>query len=148
LLLLFFFQLPITYKTQDVAAIRTLLPISILFVVYGLYLVYNIRQVELFRLRIPLSFIKLVLVGIILFNTWNLVTQHKITQNYADKYDKRIEYINQMSSMDTLILEPLPNSGFLYSSEISFNSEHYTNQHLRNGLQTKSELMLRKTEHK
>ena len=145
LLLLFFFQLPITYKTQDVAAIRTLFPISILFFVYGLYLAYNIRQVELFRLRIPLSFIKLVLVFIILFNIWNLATQYKITQNYADKYDKRIEYINQMSSMDTVILEPLPNSGFLYSSEISFNSEHYTNQHLKKGLQTKSELMLRKT---
>ncbi len=147
LLLLFFFQLPITYKTQDVAAIRTLFPISILFFVYGLYLVYNIRQVELFRLRIPLSFIKLVLVCIILFNTWNLATQYKITQNYADKYDKRIEYINQMSNMDTLILEPLPNSGFLYSSEISFDSEHYTNQQLKKGLQTKSELMLRKTKH-
>ena len=89
----------------------------------------------------------MVLICIILFNTWNLVTQYKITQNYADKYDKRIEYINQMSSMDTVILEPLPNSGLLYSSEISFDSEHYTNQHLRNGLQTKSELMLKKNKH-
>ena len=148
LLLLFFFQLPITYKTQDIAAIRTLFPISTLFFVYGLYLVYSIRQVELFRLRIPLSFIKLVLVFIILFNVWNLATQYKITQNYADKYDKRIDFINQMSNMDTVILEPLPNSGFLYSSEISFDSEHYTNQQLKKGLQTKSELMIRKTKHK
>jgi len=147
LTLLFFFQLPITYKTQDIAAIRTLFPISILFFVYGLYLVYNIRQVELFRLRIPLSFIKLVLVFITLFNIWNLTTQYKVTQNYADKYDKRIEFINQMSHMDTVILEPLPNSGFLYSSEISFNSEHYNNQHLKKGLETKSELMIRNTKH-
>ena len=142
--LLFFFQLPITYKTQDVAAVRTLFPISILFFVYGLYLVYNIRQVELFRLRTPISFIKWVLSIVIIFNIWNLATQYKITQNYADKYDKRIEFINKMSNMDTVILEPLPNSGFLYSSEISFNSEHYSNQHLKLGLQTKSELRVLK----
>ena len=147
LLLLFFFQLPITYKTQDVAAIRTLFPISTLFLVYGLYLVYNIRQLKLFRLRIPISFIKLVLFFIIIFNIWNLATQYKITQNYADKYDKRIEFINQMSNMDTVILEPLPNSGFLYSSEVSFNYEHHKNQHLKLGLQAKPELMIRKTKH-
>ena len=145
--LLFVFQLPITYKTQDVAAVRTLLPISILFFIYGLYLIYNINQIESFRLRIPKTFAPLVLVCIILFNFWNLQTQYKVTENYASKYDERIETIKKLSHMDTIALKPLPSSGFLYSSEITFDANHFSNKQMKVGLQKKSELILRKTKH-
>lgn len=147
LALLFLFQLPITYKTQDVAAIRTLLPISILFFVYGLFLIYNICQIESFRLRIPTAFAQLYLVGIILFNLWNLQNQYKVTNNYASKYDERIETIKKLSHMDTIALKPLPSSGFLYSSEITFDANHFSNKQMKVGLQTKSELIIRKTKH-
>ena len=147
LILIYIFQLSITYKTQDVAAIRTLFPISIILLVYGLYSIYNLKQTDLFRFKLSTSLIKLAIVFIIFLNIWNLVTQYEITKIYAYKYDKRIRIINQLSNKDTVILEPLPNSGFLYSAEISINYEHYNNQHLKQGLNTKSELMIKKTKH-
>ena len=145
--LLFVFQLPITYKTQDVAAIRALLPISVLFFLYGLYLIYNLYQIESFRLRIPEAFAQFFLVCIILINLWNIQAQYKLTKNYASKYDERIETIKKLSHMDTIALKPLPFSGFLYSSEITCDANHFSNKQMKAGLQIKSEIIIRKTKH-
>lgn len=54
---------------------------------------------------------------------------------YANAYDARMELIMQQPENSTLVrLKPLPDSGWLHSAEISEDSTHFTNQHLKRNL--------------
>lgn len=69
--------------------------------------------------------------------SYHLINQYTMTKEYAKAYDQRIDYLlslNQSITKDTLIgLRQLPPSGMLYSSEISVDTNHFTNKELRLG---------------
>ncbi len=58
-------------------------------------------------------------------------TQISQTSEYAHAVDERMDFIHTVESSAQLIeLEPLPSSGWLFSSEISTDTAHFTNMHL------------------
>lgn len=57
--------------------------------------------------------------------------QIKTTSIYAKAVDQRMEFITSISPANSVIeLEPLPDSGWLFSAEITSESTHFTNKQL------------------
>jgi hypothetical protein len=67
----------------------------------------------------------------------------KVHNNYATATKKRIEIIKN-DNQTIIIVKPLPNSGFIYSAEITEDSKHFKNVHLKSGLGIKQEIVLQK----
>lgn len=67
---------------------------------------------------------------LILFTIW----QVKLLRAYATTYDYRMAYLNELKQKKNtkcVRLKPLPSSGILHSSEISTDSNYFTNYHLK-----------------
>jgi hypothetical protein len=63
--------------------------------------------------------------------------QYTLTTEYAKKYDERMEYIESKRlnyTNEVLELPPLPLSGMLFSAELSTDTSHFSNQHLKKAL--------------
>ncbi len=128
----YFFQLPITYATQDVGAGRTLFPITFLAL---------IASAAIFLHLLPLvdrwrtTLIGITLGGVIILNGYTLFEQLNVLPAYAAAYDERMRLLEGSKHITgTIVLEPLPPSGLLLSAEISTDPRHFSNQHLRSGL--------------
>lgn len=135
-LTIFIYQLSITYKTHDIAAYRALLIVSVASLIYGFYISYWFVQLE-FAQKIRYKSISFIaLFGVLAFNVYNIQNQYPLVAEYSKAYNQRIEYLeDKRACSDTLIeVSPLPASGMLFSAEISRDSSHFTNQHLRMGL--------------
>lgn len=139
---IFLFQLPITYKTQDIAADRALFPLSIILLLYSFYLSYNLARTKMLLEGVVFRIILTSLLIITSLNIKNLIVQNKITKAYSVAYDNRINILKESTFRETIVLEPLPNSGFLYSAEISSDTKHFNNQHLKQGLCIESEIKI------
>jgi hypothetical protein len=66
--------------------------------------------------------------------------QYRITSLYKSKWDERTGILFKMRSENSkasLGLSPLPPSGYLYSAEVSDDTNHFTNRHLQKGLNLK-----------
>lgn len=61
--------------------------------------------------------------------------------NYAKAYDERMEHIAKAKKA-MIKVEPLPYSGLIYSAEITTDEDHFLNQHLKNGLGLKQDIVL------
>ncbi len=62
-------------------------------------------------------------------------TQAPIVMKYTEAADARIEQLkNTNTDKEPLELSPLPSSGMLYSAEITADTTHWTNRHLKFGL--------------
>jgi hypothetical protein len=140
--LIFVFQWPITYLTQDIGADRTLFPLVVLLLFYAFYSAYLLGRTNLMGSKLTnyLTFAMLSL--LLLWNAWQLVSQKIITDAYAKAYDARIEALREPMSFDTILLAPLPKSGFLYSAEITNHAGHYHNKHLKDGLGINAEIKI------
>ena len=139
---IYIFQLPITYKTQDIGADRTLIPLTLFLIIYFSYNLFqlgNKSQIEFSFKKMGVVFFTL----IISINTYHLIKQYSIVKKYANAYDNRIQQIKKDRNKPVLILDPLPASGFLYSAEISENPNHFTNKQLKQGLQIKGTVKLK-----
>lgn len=141
--IIFLFQLPITYYTHDLAADRTLFPISLLLFLYCNYLVIVLF---LYQGRFNRPIVSIITNCILLiYSGYTLYTQILVVPNYAEAYDKRITVLNKMrETSKSIILEPLPSSGLLFSAEISTDSTHYNNQHLQQALGLKHPPIVKK----
>lgn len=60
---------------------------------------------------------------------------------YSKAYDERMKQIVN-SNEEIIKVKPLPFSGYIYSAEITTDSSHFLNQHLKNGLGLKQEIVL------
>lgn len=76
-------------------------------------------------------------VGMVLF----LIISSYLHFNYAKAYDERMVQIAKVKKA-MIKLNPLPYSGFIYSAEITTDKDHFLNQHLKNGLDLKQDVML------
>lgn len=64
-----------------------------------------------------------------------------IHSTYAKAQDERIEFLKK-ENKEVIKVKPLPPSGYLYSTEITEDAYHFKNQHLKNGLGLKNEVVL------
>ncbi len=133
--MIFIFQLPITYKTQDVAAFRALLfvtTLTVFFFLFGYYIVGRNTTLSMrwYRFFMTIPF----MVSLLLF-TYEFFQQHSITSRYSQAYDQRMIYIKRnQQRFKVLELDPLPFSGMLLSAELSEDTSHFSNQHLKKAL--------------
>jgi len=141
----YLFQLSITYKTQDVGAYRALFFVTICTIAYVLALYYQIgknlsfsRAFAFYSTVIPLGLSTL-------YFGYQFVHQQSIVSKYAKAYDERIQLVKaQDSTLQLLELKPLPNSGLLYSAELSADTTYFTNQHFKAGLNVKFNVIVQK----
>lgn len=80
-----------------------------------------------------------VIVLMIIFNGVFFV----IHKNYSTSFDERLEFIETNQKQEVLKLKKLANSGCLNSAEITSDSLHFLNQHLKYGLGIKGQLVLK-----
>ena len=61
--------------------------------------------------------------------------QYYKVSKYAAALDERTNYLLKLQeNKNTIELKPLPSSGYLYSAEISEDTNYFVNQHYKNGL--------------
>jgi hypothetical protein len=133
-IILYIFQLPVTYKTQDISVLRALLPISSLFFVV-VYIILN--SFSFFK-----KYIKIFLTTGLLIQLSCFVYQFKVCSVYSNAYDNRMYFISEnIESRDTIKVPVLPDSGWIKSSEISDYYGAFPNQHMKKGLNLKSEII-------
>jgi hypothetical protein len=139
------FQLSITYKTQDVGAYRAFYFVSICTLAYVLALYYQIRKNLSLSPAFAFYSTVISLVLSTLFFGCQFEQQQAIVLKYAKAYDEHIQFVKaQNSPIHLLELHLLPNSGLLYSAELSSDTTYFTNQHFKAGLNLKFNPIVRK----
>jgi hypothetical protein len=143
-LIIFLFQWSITYKTQDVAAFRTLFFVNLLTLffsaVLSFLLGFKLKKLRRFVIvEFPIAlFAATVVFGVLLYG------QSYITSEYAFAYDNRIEFAKKnCSDNKALLLDSLPKSGLLYSAELSRDPLFFSNQHFKAGLKIDCDVRLK-----
>lgn len=140
-MLVYIHQLSITYKTQDVAAYRALLPISLYTLVYFTLVFYVLFRSGIFNKAFKKVVFTLCFVLIAGMNAYHLIEQQIKLTKYSRAYTERINYlISHKHRQSTLLVTPLPDSGWLKSAEISGDPNYFANRHLKSGLQLNAEV--------
>ena len=129
-----FFYL-VAYIMSETGPARIWFMASFLFAAYSCVISFYAGYCNLFsakQLR-TIRFFGLLTAGIIL--SFSVINQAVVATRYAVKYDEREQQLlkwKEEIKKDTLLhVQPLPDPGMLYSAEISADSSHFTNQHLR-----------------
>jgi hypothetical protein len=132
---IYLFQLPITYKTQDIGAYRALFTISLISLIYTSSIFYILGNKLELNQGIWIYFLVLPFAISLCINFFNLGNQKVTVTQYAKVYDDRINYLLKNQSVNgEIYLNPLPQSGFLYSAELSSDTSHFSHHHLKKGL--------------
>ncbi|HNW99232.1 MAG TPA: hypothetical protein PKK00_12555 [Bacteroidales bacterium] len=74
---------------------------------------------------------------IIVFIIYLCYQQYNTLSKYAAALDKRSELLQQLQQVKnkkTIVVSPLPSNGYLYSAEISNDTNYFSNEHYRLGL--------------
>ena len=128
LLMIFIYQWTVTKVTSDLAADRALFYVIVILmltiIIFHKHLSFGIPTMTK-------RLLSLMIIATLL--SYHLITQYSITRAYADACDSRIQMLVDAKQPPKAI-QPLPSSGFLFSSEISSDSTHHANKHLREGL--------------
>ncbi len=77
------------------------------------------------------------IITLIVFNSYYT----NIHYNYAKAFDQRVNFIKE-NDTQLIQVKPLPYSGYIYSSEITADVNNFKNQHLKNGLGVKNNIVL------
>ena len=112
---------------------RTWVPLSFIVVTIAVFIAYQLGTWVYIKSNGKL--IHLVIAAqivLLLFQGFTGFMQLSITNNYATKVDQRMEFIPSLKPNSKTIhsLHPLPDSGWLFSSEISSDTAHFANDHL------------------
>ena len=125
---------------------RTWLPITFIVVAVAVFIAYQLgtwvyikSKGKLFQLVIAAQLVIVLLQGVTAFN------QYGITINYARAVDSRMQEIASIENQSDGIyqLNRLPNSGWLFTSEITSDTTHFTNKHLKLFFQNKHNLVVK-----
>jgi hypothetical protein len=129
-----FFYL-VAYIMSETGPARVWFLASFLFSIYCCSISFYAGYCGLFYLKWLriLKILSLFAMGIIL--SFSLISQTIVAKNYANAYDEREKLLlkckNEMTKDAIVGVAPLPSPGMLYTSEITGDTNHYTNQHLR-----------------
>jgi hypothetical protein len=142
-MLIYLHQLSFTYKTQEIAAYRELLPISLYTLVYFTLVFYVVFRSGIFNKAFKKVLFTLCFVLITGMNAYHLIAQQIKLTKYSRAYTERINYmISHKHRQSPLIVTPLPDSGWLKSAEISSDPNYFANRHIKAGLQLKSAVFI------
>ncbi|NQX98319.1 MAG: hypothetical protein HRT73_10640, partial [Flavobacteriales bacterium] len=117
----------------DRSSITSSIIIAIILIRY-LFLLGNYHQKKYTQIKYLLIINIITLIGFNLYYT-------DIHYNYAKSVDKRIVFIKE-NDTEIIWVKPLPNSGYIYSAEITEDANNFKNQHLKNGLGVKNNIVL------
>jgi hypothetical protein len=138
IVLIAIFFIPTTFVLSETGPGRALSIVSLATTFYFAILFFMIGQ-QFSRQRKLIAFIFL---GCFIFSVSYILktikSQSTIVKNFAFEYDKRmiiIDSANKDNYQGNLILEKLPEHGFLYSEELSPDTSYFVNKHLKAGLQ-------------
>lgn len=123
--------------SPDRAGIASSIVIAIILVRY-LFLLGNYHQQKYDALKYLMIGNVICLIGFNIFF-------YKIHSQYAKAVDERMELIMKNDILPTAIgiVEALPNSGYLYSAEITTDTTNFKNKHLKEGLGLKNNVVLK-----
>lgn len=140
---LFIFQLPVTYVTQDIAAYRTLFPVSLFTLLALSFIFYFLGQLRFLDKTASRFSAYTAFIIIVLLTVFTIIIQLRTVPAYSKSYDKRISYLNKKKHYEGIIfLSPLPDSGLLHSAEITSDPDYFSNRHLQKGLGISADLIL------
>jgi hypothetical protein len=137
-IIVFFNQLIVVYVLAGLAPDRSTISSSLaitLIIIRYLFLLGNKGIFKSLNVNNILIFNVIALFGFTLYFT-------NIHFIYAKAVDERIESI-KLNNMNTIQVKVLPNSGYIYSAEITADPNHYKNKHLKNGLGIKNDIVLK-----
>jgi hypothetical protein len=142
--LIFIALLPTGMVMSESGPGRSLAIVSLLSLVFFLLLFsrQRLKQPELFQFIAAL-------IGMVIILTVTFVQIPK-TITFAHSYDARINYLEKLNDKHykgIAELEKLPDPGLLYFEEISADTAHYNNQHLKSGLGLHFNVRLISSEH-
>lgn len=143
--LVFTYHFSITYLMHDIGPDRALFPLFV-FVLLLAAIVFP-RFLHFFAGYEKWKYFsgKFALLVLIILVGFQLVFQTSIARTYSHAWDARMELLSGCCQAQNAIeVPPLPKAGWLYSAEISVNPNHFLNQHLKNGLQLKQDVVLKK----
>ncbi len=131
-LLVFIFSFSMAFSMGEMGPKRAWFPLSFIVLLFSLVFAYQLgtylyirTKGKLFQLVI-LSQVVAILAQLVLG-----VYQIRVTSAYAAAVDERMELLSDLEQEPEIIeLEPLPNSGWLFSAEISTDTAHFTNKQL------------------
>ena len=149
LTLLFIFYLLVAFVMVETGPARILFFVTFLLSVYLSIVSFLIGYYQIIRSQSYKNILRrtslIAAFSVLLFQ---LIQQTSISNTYASQNDKRIAFITELNkrlNQDTLIyLKPLPQSGMLYSAEITADTNHFTNKELRMGYNLKFHVALEK----
>ena len=135
------FFLTVAYVMVETGPPRVEFILSFLLSIYSVLMFFYAGYKGFLNAK-SIEILKCVSIGIgLIFISYSIITQYRIVKEYSIANDSRIEHINSLNEIiqkDTLIiLEPLPKSGMVYSSEITADTNHFTNRELRLGYKLK-----------
>jgi len=140
--LIYCYQLPITYKTSDIAAYRTLFPISVLTIIYLGLLVWWASYFVAGKTTYVFTMCSLSCC--LIYNGFNLINSSSVVAQYARAYDYRMLILENSAENAHILLSRLPESGFLMSAEIQADTSHFSNLLLKEAYSLKNSSGLRK----
>ena len=131
-------QLSVVYAlgglSPDRAGMASSVVIAIILVRY-LFLLGNYHQQNYDALKYVM------IVNVIFLFGFNIF-YFNVHQQYAKAVDERMEFIMK-NDASTIVVEALPKSGYLYSSEITTDSTNFKNTNLKEGLSLKHNVVLK-----
>lgn len=119
--------------SPDRSGIASSIVIAIILVRY-LFLLGNYHQEKYNAIKYLLVLNVVVLIG---FNGYYA----NVHYTYSKAVDERIEFIKQHDN-GIIRVSSLPKSGYIYSAEITSDANNFKNQHLKNGLGVKNDIVL------
>jgi hypothetical protein len=140
-ILFLIFFLVVAYVMVETGPPRVSFILSFLLSIYCIVIFFYAGYRNVFHSK-NFKFLQCASIGIgFVLMIYSIVTQFTIVNNYSIANDVRIEQINSLNKTiqkDTLIILPkLPKSGMVYSTEITADTNHFTNRELRLGYNLK-----------
>ncbi|MCO6500585.1 MAG: hypothetical protein J5I47_09440 [Vicingus serpentipes] len=140
-LAVFFNQLMVIYALGGLSPARSSVTSSIVIVlilVRYLFLLGSHHKSKQLNLS-PIIYFNVI--GLIIFNIYFFYTHRQ----YAQAMDQRINFIKKKSNFQEEVYVPplLLHPGYLYNAELKENPKYFVNQHLKEGLGIKSDILLK-----
>lgn len=131
-ILVFIMAFTMAFAMGEMGPKRAWIPIAFIALVFSVVLAYQLgtwvyirTKGKLFQMVIIAQVVGLVYQ--IVMGSWQI----GITSAYAKAVDERMATIHsQMEVEEIIVLEPLPDSGWLFTAEITTDTAHFTNRHL------------------
>ncbi len=116
-------------RALSIISLLTTFYFAILFSILGVYI--DVNKIYVTNIGHAITLISLIVL------IYTLYSQYNISKQFANAYDARLKVIEKEKMnkfTGVLDLEKIPPRGMLYWDELSMDTSHFTNKHLKAGL--------------